>query len=253
MAAAPEGINDPIEAAAFRYLTARFSEVSHEPFGSITFPDFIVDGSILFEVTRLEAKVTKDGKTVPHSNFFIPLVHSIERVIGPNGFPITGGHDYFLCLRLKYPVEQRAVQRPLNQFLDRVAAGPSEFLGRTVKLVDNLSCEVVQGSPSTDPKMYTGSAMPRDLPGWIIQDTVEQVEDALERKTPKLRNFLSSQRADIRQAWLIGGGGASEGFRGENAQYIRETLKRDGDWAGIILLNMDRPEKSIEIRANTLP
>lgn len=235
---------DPLEDAAFEFLTTKFSKVCYEPNGECSFPDFLVDQNLLYEVTRLEKTVTQNGGDNHHSRAYFPLLQSIERTIKMFSGNVSGGRDVFINLDVNFPCCTSTLRNSLREFLLRASERPEEFRGTGHHLSDGIIASVAIGSKTACPEINLGCISLANLTGWVVSDVVDQTVDALERKAEKLLSYGGS----FEEAWLVVGGGAALGFRLEDTKFLQAHITSDFGWTGIVIISAQNPGRSIEVR-----
>ncbi|MEW2911342.1 hypothetical protein [Leisingera sp. JC11] len=235
---------DLLEEAAFEFLQSKFACVCYEPNGESTFPDFLANDTVLFEVTRLEKTVAQGGNSIHHSCVYVPFLQSIESAIKKFPRAIEGDRDLFVGLTVRFPIDKSVLRQNLREYLRKVVGTPLGFVGKEVELSDGVTARIVPGSKSTHPKIYLGSVNPVNLTGWVIPDTIDQVNEALERKGSKLQSYTGKYD----EAWLVVGGGASPSLRSDDIQLLQSGINSGLGWAGLVIINSHDPKRSIEFR-----
>jgi hypothetical protein len=235
---------DELEVAAFHFLKSRYDQIDPEPNGETTFPDFLADGSILFEVTRLEKTVLQGELATHHTRLHRPFGDAIEDELNRFKDPISCQHDLYVNIDVDHPVDRSAARQRVREFLSIVAQDPEKYRGKPVELLKGVKCGILFGRPTSQPAFQLGSCSSMNLNGFIVPETAGQVKEALQRKTTK----LSKYGLPFNEAWLVVGGEVSWDYREKNIPQLVKEIGNTAPWTGFVLLNLFRPEMSFQVR-----
>lgn len=175
-----------------------FSEVVHEPNGHSTFPDFLLDNSVLAEVTWLFQTDVTTGKPLIEKE--MPLVCAVSKFLEEKG---RGSElaSYFVDFVFERPLFgsrlelESALEKALNEGIKRPH-------GRTrIYLKSNIWIEVYEASKHFGQTFVLGCWIDNDAGGWVGEYAPASLDDAVARKSAKANSH--NDKIAGKETWLI--------------------------------------------------
>jgi len=186
------------ELARAWFASQGFSKIIHEPNGRSTFPDFLLDNSVLAEVTWLfQTEATTRKPLVEKEK---PLLDSVIKFFEEKGrgSEVT---SYFVDFVFERPLfdSRREFEAALEKAL---AEGIKRSDGRTrIHLKSKIWIEVYEASKHFGQTFVLGCWIDNDEGGWVREYAPKSLEAAVARKSAKAVSH--SDQVSGRESWLI--------------------------------------------------
>lgn len=228
---------DPLEQQTRAFLEyLGLGEVTYEPEGSGSFPDFSLGGRVAVEVTRLVRPPLSERERSPDSDF-TPAMRSLQ-----NAIESVRVKDFrasrFVDLNLNRLPQIRNTTRSLKAFLSSLPADHDEI--ERQRLNEFLDVDIYFASKKFETPFRLGAVSGRFLTGWVVPDLLGQCEYALHRKEEKLGTLPESYD----EAWLAVGSHLTNSLSRESFDDFKELINVSTRFSRLILLNRRQPERS---------
>ncbi|MGA2040286.1 MAG: hypothetical protein ABSH42_13500 [Bryobacteraceae bacterium] len=232
---------DDCEAAAKQYilhLGYKEQEVPYEPDGQDG-PDFVIDGKIAVEVTRLNRHVgvSADGRRLGEESA-IPVEKTVATMLDSLG-PPTAGFSWFVSIEFTLPPPgKREIEREVRKHLKAFQDRPLQESTR-IRIFDNLTIELCRAG-RIGSRYFLMGAPNHDVCGEMVVEALERnVSICIDDKGKKLSYLRSSDR----ECWLAL---ADHIYWGWADAWHGVRIPPHG-WDRVILINPLDPTQSFEL------
>jgi hypothetical protein len=190
---------DAAEAHVEKYLRhLGFTDIVHEPDGNIP-PDYVLNGRIAVEVTRLLHHEHSSGQVRPLEETAIPLMHRFQKLLESLGAPRSAEPSWFVFLRFQRPIENWRTARPkLATWLANFRDAPSRSL-QDVDLGGGLSISVFPASKPLATFFRIGGSMDGESGGMVLSEIATTIPLCIADKTRKIEKL----RSRYPEWWLV--------------------------------------------------
>jgi hypothetical protein len=202
--------------------------VAFEPDGNIP-PDFLIDDRIAVECRRLNQHYLVDGRPRGLEEDSIPLLQSIERLLGIFP-PHRDGSSWFLLFRIRRPLSHWRQLRPkLKAALEQFLAKPDEGIAE-LRIEEGFLVRIAPASPNPQWRFAIGAFTDTNAGGWLVAEIVRNLSAYVEDKSKKAAQY----RDKYRIWWLIFVDYI--GYARDVAE-VRRHFARPAEWDKILLLS----------------
>jgi glutamyl-tRNA synthetase len=225
---------DDSERLAYAFLLNEgFENIVFEPDGKVT-PDFLVNGNIAVEVTRLSQRETHQGRFRGLEEVAIPFQMRLKSLLLSLG-PSTTGTSWFVNYIFKRPLpDSRQLFARLKETLEFFRDNPASQQPRDVVLHDNFRASFIRASKQHPAFFLLGGSSDLDSGGWVIPEISRNLRLRIEEKTKKTAAF----RHNYPVWWLILIDRIGYGIDDNDWDQLRGQKNIDvKDWDKVILLN----------------
>jgi glutamyl-tRNA synthetase len=224
---------DDSEQLAYAYLLRKgFETVVFEPGGNVA-PDFLVNGRIAVEVTRLNQHEEHAGKIRGLEEVSIPLQMRLKSLMLSLGPPVAE-NSWFLNYTFKRPLPKtdELIAR-LRQELEAFKDDPKARESKRIKLDKNFEVELLRASNPHPSFFLLGGSIDRDSGGWVPVEIDKNLRICIEKKT----KTVAPSHAKYPEWWLILIDRISGGLESRDLELAREHLVGVDAWDKIIILS----------------
>ena len=231
---------DESEKAAEEYiLHLGFKRVKYEPEGKKKPPDFLIDGRIAVEVTRLNRHVgvSAKGKRVGEESA-IPVERTVARVLRSFGPPMEG-FSWFVDVECSLPAPgkaeiEREVAKHLKAFQNSALQKPTQ-----IQVFDSFAIKL-RRADQPGPNYFLMGSFNHDTSGALLSEEFERnLKICIDDKTAA----VSSIRSKYPEWWLALDDLVSYGHM-DAEDRVRIPPH---NWDKIILINPRDPTQSFEL------
>ncbi|MCU0984872.1 MAG: hypothetical protein MUC89_07990 [Acetobacteraceae bacterium] len=192
---------DDTEQLVFRYLQSLgFADIRYEPDGAST-PDFLLDGRIAVEATRLDQHYGSDpnGPFTGLDVLAMPLARRMTRLLASLGAPDAFERSWYVFYSFRRPVPewrctQREVLPTLRAFMSEPCPEPRSFT-----LASGIRVDLMRGSMRFPTFFVLGGYMDEDAGGFVVSELMENLAICVRRKSAK----IACVRPKYREWWLV--------------------------------------------------
>ncbi len=234
---------DAAEAIVYSFLIAQnFKSVVHEPDGNVP-PDFVVDGRVAIEVSRLNIHHVEQGRrTYSHQEKFYPTLQGIKSILPQFGLNING-ESWYVDFALRHPLKSWKV---LKSAILKVLDNFQKSVTRTemsIRVLDNIEIGFFRcGDLKTDFYVSAGGA-PDEMGCVVIAEIHRNVEIIVTEKAEKIKNM----RHRYEEWWLALVDGIGHGISNEDHAQLISLPRSRSDWSKVLLIDPSKPESAFEI------
>ena len=225
------------EALADRYLRSiGFVDPVFEPDGNIP-PDFLCDGRIAVEVTRLNQRDAEGAGLEEHS---IPLTHRFVVLLASLGPP--GAHGcYFVGFTFRrpmgrWPMLRERIKSTLLAF-DYSTLGDSNYA--RVPIAERFEIAILRASKVSAQRFVLAGLNDHDSGGWIVSELIRNIQITVAEKVEKIAPY----RSRYPEWWLVLVDTISLASA-DDAFALREHVARSPEWERIVLIDPRKPESA---------
>lgn len=209
------------------------TDLIYEPDGNGP-PDFLVEGRIAVEVSRLnQHEITASGKVCGLEDLQFALHNSMENLFCSLG-PPKNGRSWFVTYSFSRPLRvSRRLKSKVQQALAFARDSQSEI--RSIRINDNFKLAL---TPSTELFPYhfvPGGQGDNDSAGFIRHELIKNIEICVLKKTAK----IAKVRSKYPEWWLV--------LIDQIGYGTRETIEICHDWDKVILVNPLNPKSAYQI------
>jgi len=178
---------DRAENIAYQYLMGLFSDVVHEPDGSVP-PDFLVDGALAVEVRRLNQNYSRGTATKGLENDYVRLEMALRGVLKTFD-RATEDQAYWVCFSLQRPlgnlkrIKSNARKR-LSAFLDQPATTPFDLT-----LARNVTITLMRADKPHSRTFRIAMGSDRDSGGFAADLYIRNIQHCVNEKTAKVSPY----------------------------------------------------------------
>lgn len=186
------------EMLAEHYLQTLDSDVAFEPDGNVP-PDFLLNGKIAVEVTRLNEHIEVQGEIKRLDDDYSKIINSIESVFKAFVSPIDDA-NYWVSVKIKRPFGNiKKTKKKIRSHLAEFAKASDILLYQKYEITDALSFSYMQGSTDTSASTFRlGFQSQHDAGGFVYDEIVKNSKYCIERKSKKIAKLK-----DNHQTWWL--------------------------------------------------
>ena len=232
---------DPIEHATEAYLVSLdLGEVTYEPNGTNTAPDFSLDGRIGIEATRLVDIIEKGGVRINLTEEEPRIWQSFKKAIESVRNSAVSG-SYFVHVNYSFPLDRWKCSRQIASYLKNpTMAQAFPVFPQVVELCDGLELELLRSSIDLGIPFVHGGSNHKEGGGLVLADILKQSREAIDRKEKSIGPIEDK----FDEWWLAVAGYLTDGIADAYIEEISSELKETGIWAKLVLINVIRPAES---------
>jgi hypothetical protein len=225
------------EALADRYLRSiGFVDPVFEPDGNIP-PDFLCDGRIAVEVTRLNQRDAEGAGLEEHS---IPLTHRFVALLASLGPPAADG-CYFVGFTFRrplgrWPMLRERIKSTLLAF-EYSTLGDSNYA--RVPIAERFEIAILRASKVGTHRFGLAGLNDHDSGGWIVSELIRNIQITVAEKVEKIAPY----RSRYPEWWLVLVDTISLASA-DDAFALREHVARSPEWARVVLIDPRKPESA---------
>lgn len=220
------------EELAKKYLETLSPEsLEFEPDGNIP-PDFLLNGNIAIEVTRLNEHIEVQGilKRIDDDSFSITelvknVLHSYESSFD--------GRCFWVAIDIRTPFGNRKrTKKKLVSLLQSFQTPESVVCHREYTVTDGLTVSFTPGSFNSDaPVFRLGAISQHETGGWVYDEVSKNTKHCISTKSSKIKPY----REIYKEWWLVLVDSVAYGNYSEYFENFKETIGK-GLFEKIIVL-----------------
>jgi hypothetical protein len=225
------------EALADRYLRSiGFVDPVFEPDGNVP-PDFVCDGRIAIEVTRLNQRDTEGAGLEERS---IPLTARFVALLASLGPPAADG-CYFVGFTFRRPLERWPIVRERIKSalltFDYWTLGDSNYA--RVPIAERFEIAILRANKVGAQRFVLAGLNDHDSGGWIVSELMRNIEITVAEKAKKVQPY----RSRYPEWWLVLVDTISLASSAD-ASELRAHLARSPNWTRVVLIDPRTPESA---------
>ena len=170
-----------------------------EPDGNIT-PDFLLNGDVAVEVTRLNEHIEVQGKLKRLDDDSPGIIAFLKNIIKSHNSKFSDA-NFYVVISIKQPFgDRKKVKKKLINLLDSFESKEDVIIQKDYKISDSLSISFLRGSlKSSVPTFSLGIISEHDSGGWVFENVSKNLLHCVNTKSIKVEPHLSKYR----EWWLV--------------------------------------------------
>ncbi|MXP64097.1 hypothetical protein E0493_12155 [Roseomonas sp. M0104] len=233
----------PDEKLAFRYLTSLSSDVLYEPDGNVP-PDFLLDGHVAVEVTRLSQRYRQGDRDRSLEETAIPLGDRMYRLLTSLG--PSSGQSWFVSWHFSRPIPDWKNLRPTLGGILQNFMQDDQRRAFSLRTIENFELDVFPASGKHADFFVPAGYDDSQSGGVVVAEIIRNLELRLLEKANKIAAFRSRYPA----WWLILPDYIGTGLREDDQQTVREIFSVREPFNRVILLDPTDPLRAFGLTRN---
>lgn len=205
-------------------------DVLYEPDGNIP-PDFVIDGRIAVEVTRLNQHFEDGNSTTGLEQEQAALIRYIERLLPTLG-PSIEGKGYWMSFDFRRPLDLKDVKKALPVALEKFRRAPTHenFIAKPSK---GFRIDIFPAGIPREHFYSFAGYNDLDSGGFVVSEMIRNLKLCMAKKAAKVAPYR-----DRYPVWwlLLVDHISSPGLDHDERASLRKYVS-PGDWDRVILLN----------------